>query len=843
MDSGFDNGIPRHDFISAQAGGIERPSSADIALRAIFDAMPEAAFVARLSEPAGNRLERSGSGMPHPNGKALPGGYLGRVVDVNSEFCKHLGYTRDEVIAGKAGESNIFADASAPARIIGELTTHGRVDNLKTELRAKDGTAITCLLSATLAHAGAVSYVVGIARNIGKVAETQRKDEETEESFFAKVFERSLVGMVVIDFETGKFTDVNQRFLDVSGFTRAEVVGKKWRTLDLWVNPEDAARFADALTTVGEVGNAEIAFRLKGGAIRPCAVSGVLLELRGHLSCLVVIRDISALKAAERELIEAREAALAASRAKSEFLSSMSHEIRTPMNSVLGMADLLADTNLDSEQRKYLNIMINNGNVLLGLINDILDFAKVESGHIELEHSEFDLAELADRVCETLATRAHERRLELACHVLPGVPIHLAGDALRLRQILINLVGNAIKFTEIGSIVLTVEKQSENKGSAELLFSVADTGVGISADKIGAIFDSFTQADSSTTRRYGGSGLGLAIVKRLIALMGGRIWVESEAGKGTTFHFTARFDVQSDAAGPSDAAPAPLDLTGVRTLIADDTAVNRVILREMLTARGALVTEAQSAEEALLELERAIRGGAPFDLLVLDCRMPGMDGLDLARRVKAVRGNCATVTLMLTSDDFSTTATGMRELGIEAYLVKPIRRADLHEAIAAAIAKAKTRIRPTAGVEQRQAAREPQPASEPGLRILLAEDMPDSRFLIEAYLRGTRHQVDVAENGAVAVQKFRSGRYDLVLMDIQMPVMDGYVAAREIRGCEGTSRLSRTPIIALTASALSDDVRRCFESGCDLHIAKPVKKAALLAAIREVARGNQGAGI
>ena len=369
-----------------------------------------------------------------------------------------------------------------------------------------------------------------------------------------------------------------------------------------------------------------------------------------------------------------------------------------------------------------------------------------------------------------------------------------------------------------------------------LRFSVADTGIGIARAQLDKVFANFTQADSSTTRRYGGSGLGLAIVKRLVDLMGGKIWVESEVGKGSTFHFTARFDADAEAVARDDSTAAALDLRGVRTLVVDDTPVNRLILREMLGAKGALVTEAESGEQALAQISLAAREGQPFELLVLDYRMPGIDGLEVARRIGVHRS----ITLMLTSDDFSITTAKLRELGIHAYLVKPIRRQDLYEAIADARAEVRSATSNGAPANGQPVA---QAQSQTGrsLRILLAEDSADNRLLIAAYLKNTPHQLDTAENGEIAVNKFAAGRYDLILMDMQMPVMDGYSATREIRKWQSERAMAPVPIIALTASALKEDVQRSLEAGCDQHVAKPVRKATLLAAIRDIMKRPGGA--
>jgi two-component system sensor histidine kinase/response regulator len=534
----------------------------------------------------------------------------------------------------------------------------------------------------------------------------------------------------------------------------------------------------------------------------------------------------------DQDLAEAHEDSLSAPRAEYESLARISHEIRTPMNAVLGMAELLADTRLNEEQRKYMDILVSNGNVLLDLIDDILDLGKVRAAPFELEQTEFDLIDLVERVCATLAIRAHTKHLELACDVTRAVPTRVLGDASRLRQILLNLVGNAIKFTEAGSIVLTVKKEDENGQSAVLHFSVADSGIGIAQNKVGRIFDSVPPANPSIARGHFGTGIGLAIVKRLVDLMGGRIWAVSEVGKGTEVHFTARFEFRA-APIQVQATAAPRDLMGVRTLVVDDTPVNRTIVREMLQAKGARVTEAASGEEALSKFARALETEEPFELLVVDYRMPGMDGLEMARRLGSGISGRPMLALMLTSDDLTVSTARMRELGVEACLVKPIRRAALYEAIATAMAHART-VAPRS---------EPRTESEQPLRILVAEDTFESRLLVGAYLKSTRYQLDTAENGEIALRKYTSAQYDLILMDIRMPVMDGHTAAREIRMWELEHGRARTPIIALSASALPEDVRKALDSGCDLHVSKPVKKATLLAAIRSVTRSAEGLSI
>ncbi|HTK86278.1 MAG TPA: response regulator [Nitrospiraceae bacterium] len=646
------------------------------------------------------------------------------------------------------------------------------------------------------------------------------------EAFARSIIDSSLDMIIVVD-EHRRILEFNPAAQHAFGYRPDDVLG---RSIDLlYVDPRFSAHIYTTARQQGRYVHEVVNRRKDGTEFDSLLSASVLRDGAGSIiGVMSVSRDITDQKRAVAELCRAKDEAEAANHAKTEFLATISHEIRTPMNAIIGMADLLWETPLMPEQQEYVGIFRRASLSLLTLLNDILDLSKVEAGYVELERIEFDLREVVDKASEIMALRAQEKDLELGCSVAPEVPVWFIGDPNRLKQILLNLIGNAIKFTEKGEVVLRVVQDPDAKQSGALRFMVSDTGIGIPSEKLDGVFERFVQADSSTTRKYGGTGLGLTISKRLVELMGGQLRVESIEGKGSTFSFTACF---TPVAHPQPVHSAlEIDLTGVRTLVADDNETNRLILNEALSSWGALVTEVSDGTLALLELQKD-HATEPYRLVLLDCRMPNLSGFEVVQKCLETSILDGTTVMILTSDSRSADIAKSYKLGLGGYLVKPIRRSDLHRAITIAMNRPK-------GLGSTAAAERVIPREETSLKILLVEDSADNALLIRSYLKKELCEIDHAENGQAAFERFQGGHYQLVLMDMHMPVMDGYTATQHIREWERRHGQQPIPILALTAFGLKEEEQKSLNAGCTAHLVKPIRKATLLAAIAHYARSG-----
>jgi two-component system, sensor histidine kinase and response regulator len=702
------------------------------------------------------------------------------------------------------------------------------------------GLGSAVLIAAVMLGVAAVLFLVIVPRLTGggeAKADGARMDAARIEPLYMKTLLDNIPDVVY-------FKDLESRFIAASRST-AEKHGLKLSDL---IGKTDRELFADTFAAVGKTDEQQVidtGVSIISKIVKETWPDGretwslnSKMPLRDEAGRIIgtfgIGKDVTQLKKTENELSKARDAALESSRSKSEFLANMSHEIRTPMNGVIGMTGLLLDTELAPIQREFAETIRNSADSLLTIINDILDFSKIEAGKLSFEVIDFDLVETVEGALDMFAERARYKGIELACSLPPDLPRRLRGDPGRLRQVITNLMGNAIKFTEKGEVVVRVARESETDTHAVISFSIKDTGLGIPSEVQSKLFQAFTQADNSTTRKFGGTGLGLAISKQLVEMMGGQIGVASDPGVGSTFWFNVRLEKQT---GPADPAPSiySRDLFDLRVLVVDDNATNRQILRHQLFAWKMQKGSAANGHEALALLRAAAADKKPYDLALLDMQMPEMDGMTLAHTIKADPSISATRLIILTSMGYVHTPEQLKAAGVDAYLVKPVKQSRLFDCLVNVLGRAAAEhvftkapsdvlpVQPPAGAVQMR-----------NVRILLAEDNIVNQKVALAQLKGLGFTADAVANGHEVLSALRNVPYDLIFMDCQMPEMDGYEASRFIRKAERTSKATwKAPmrIVAMTANAMTGDREKCVASGMDDYLSKPVRKVDLQSAL------------
>jgi PAS domain S-box-containing protein len=660
-----------------------------------------------------------------------------------------------------------------------------------------------------------------------RVAE-RTADLMEERQILADVIEATNTGTWKWNIQTRE-TVFNNLSAEIIGYTLKELSPCTIESWKEYVHPDDLKISKELMKKhfSGELPFYELEMRMKhknGAWVWICSRGKLTRWTEDGKPLLMqgTYQNITKRKLADDELHHAKDMADAASLAKSEFLATMSHEIRTPMNGVIGMTGILLDSELTDEQRGYAEIVKKSGDNLLCLINDILGFSKIEARKLDMEMIDFDLRVMLEDTADMLAGRAGDGGLELICRIEPDVPTFLKGDPGRLRQIITNLAGNAIKFTHAGEVVISAALKSDQDGYAQILFEIIDTGIGIPQSRCAAVFDPFTQVDGSTTRKYGGTGLGLAICKQLAELMGGEIGVKSEEGTGSTFWFTAKFEKQTDAETHRTASLLA-DISGARILVAEDNDTNRKLMAALLKNWGCRFETVGGGEDALKLLHEAAEQHDPFRVALLGRVLPGMDGLEVGRRIKSEPGLESTLMVMVTSLAQRGDASELEQIGFVGYLPKPVRQSQLHDCISLVLGRADqtNSSQVPSGIVTRHTVAE---AAQRGLRILLAEDNVINQKVAQSILGKLGCRADVVANGLEAVRALEMINYDIVLMDCQMPEMDGFQAAAMIRTPESKVLNHAVPIIAMTANAMKGDRELCIEAGMDDYLTKPVKK-------------------
>jgi len=769
-----------------------------------------------------------------------PGGML---LYTNTATMQLLGYTRQMLTSMPL--LDLYPKSHRPAAEL-YFKSVSRNDNATRAfpLAARNGTHIPVETHAWLGAWNGAPCMFCVYKNLSAEQEAQQR--------FESLFRNNPALMGLSTLPARRFSDVNDAFLKSLGYSRNEVIGKTVEELALFSDARQYEEVMQQLRSFGRIQEFEIKVRRKDGTIIEGLFSSELIGNHGKRYFLTVMIDITERKRMEEKLKntnrDLEEADLrskhliiqaeTANSAKSEFLATMSHEIRTPMNGVIGMTGLLLDTDLNPEQRQYAELVRTSGEALLYLINDILDFSKIESRKLELENIDFHLRVTIEDSVDLLAAKAHEKGLVLANIIDSDVPLHLRGDPGRIRQIVINLADNAIKFTDTGNVTIRTTLLDEDENQATLRFSIRDTGIGIPAEKQALLFAPFTQMDSSTTRKYGGTGLGLSISKKLAELMGGTVGLESEPGQGSTFWFTAVLEKRP--AGVFSSPPPCINLSGLRVLVVDGSEDNRLVVGSLLSSWGCLYELVADGETALSILGDAVRTGHPYSTALLDTGIPDLGGLELGRRIKAQEALRPTRLFMMTPLVRQGDATRITNAGFSGYINKPIRQSQLRDRLAFAAGcldepaqLPSQSIAPESGPPGKQSAK---------ARILLAEDNVTNQLVALKILERYGYRVDAVADGKEVLDALSRLPYDLVLMDCQMPEMDGFEATRTIRRNEGKGK--HIPVIAMTASALQGDRERCLEAGMDDYLSKPVEPARLATVVEQwLGKVEQGLGV
>ncbi|MDX8504592.1 response regulator [Mesorhizobium captivum] len=771
---------------------------------------------------------------------------------VNKAWCALTGIAKEDVIGKTDRQLFGSADAESYSHDDTEVVATGNGREVEEPVTHRDGTVRQLMTrkSRLVAVDGSV-HLVGSSTDITDVKARERalKESMSENEVFRSLIDNVPVSIYAKRSDLRQFY-VNKGWCDLTGFSKEEAIGKT----DVEIFGADGEAFIAgdlAVLRTGETQEIEETVTMPDGSVRhQFARKGAMIASDGSLYLIGSTTDITELKQREADLSEARQRAVLADRAKSEFLANMSHEIRTPMNGVLGMAELLAKSDLDPKQKTFTDIIVKSGNALLTIINDILDFSKIDAGQLVLDPAPFNLAEAIEDVATLVSTRAKEKDLELIVRVQPGLDGQFVGDVGRLRQIVTNLLGNAVKFTDEGHVLVDVTGERVPAGT-RLTISITDTGIGIPEGKLKLVFEKFSQVDTSSTRRHEGTGLGLAITSRLVEMMGGEIGVDSAEGKGSTFWFT----VTLPRAEQGGQRIMPVDVTGARVLIVDDNAVNRSILSEQMASWTFDSCAAESGAEGLKVLIAAAAYGVPVDCVVLDYQMPGMTGAEMARILRNTAGLAHTPIIMLTSVDQSLASAAYRDLGIDAQLIKPARSSILLETLVATIQRHRHSTAathpplpgsvgigssaPRAPMAQATASdrvllqppparARPRPAGvERGLDILVAEDNEVNQLVFTQILGETGYHFEIVGNGRKALDAFGKLNPRMILMDVSMPEMSGLEATAAIRLLEAEMG-TRVPIVGVTAHALKGDRERCLEAGMDDYLPKPISPKALL---------------